>query len=326
MQEALQVRLKSEEFGLTSEQVDKLIAEGVQSETDLGLLGSEHIKTITGCTLLMSLKFGKAFAPAPVTVDINAEIPEGEKPTTQQVNTFATQLGMDPNMLSMMMMAGMSGNAGMGGMDISGMIPIPQIVAGYNPKIRNLYLMIMGQVENRLGVPVVVINEDGSVNSEMTIEYIMGLEEGRDPAENNIYFDGEGNPHEVIKTGVDAQSIYDADPIDSTRALQKNDMGTGRINWKNVSLEARQTAFYAVRSGEIDATNDNDLSWLRDHIKPGVSRLVFAGKAPKAIGSFNEARRTGALPTLRVTLNSTPRKKEFMPRRTARIGGEREAS
>jgi hypothetical protein len=229
---------------------------------------------------------------------------------------------MDPSTLSMMMMAGMTGNAGMGGMDISGMIPIPQIVAGYNPKVRNMFLMVMGQVENRLGVPVVVINDDGSVNNDLTVEYIMGLEEGRDSAENNVYFDGEGNPHEVIKTGVDAQSIYDADPIDSTRALQKNEMGTGRVNWKGVGLEARQTAFYAIKTGEISSENDNDLSWLRDHIKPGVSRLVFAGKAPKAIAAFNEARRTGALPTLRVTLSTGPRKKEFMPRRSAKIAGE----
>ena len=317
MQEALKNRLMSEEFGLTSEQVDKLVAEGVATEADLGLLGSEHIKTITGCNLLTSLKF-KAFTVAPV--DINAEIPEGEKPSTQQVNTFASQLGMDPNTLSMMMMAGMSSGAGMGGLDISGMIPIPHIVSGYNPKVRNMFLMIMGQLEKKYEVPIVVINEDGSVNFELTTEYLVGMEEGREPAENNIYYDGEGTPHEVIKVGVDAMSVYDADPIVSSKALQKNEMGTGRVNWKSVSLEARQTAFYAVQTGEVNPENDADLSWLRDHIKAGVSRLAFSGKAPKAINMFNEARRMGSLPTLRVMLTSGPRAKEFMPRRRATIG------
>ncbi|OGZ44451.1 MAG: hypothetical protein A3J55_04385 [Candidatus Ryanbacteria bacterium RIFCSPHIGHO2_02_FULL_45_17b] len=307
-------------LGLSEDQILKLDVEGVQSEEDLGLLNAHDIKQATGCNLLLAAKIVRAGAPSvpvldPIEVAPDAEIPEGTKPSPAQVNTFAASMGMDPNMLSIFMVAGMANNAGVG-MDLSGMIPVPQIVAGYNPKIRNMFLMIMDQVENRLGVPIVVIDSDGGINRDLTVEYIMGLEEGRDPAENNVYFDSAGMPYQVIQVGVDAQSIYDADPLDSTRALQKNGMGTGRINWINVSDAVRQTAYYAVtRTHEIDPKNDAHLAWLRDHIKPSSNHLVFSGQAPNAISEFNEGRRTGSLPTLRVMLTRGPRRVELMPRR-----------
>lgn len=325
MDDTLKARLMSE-FGLNEGQVGQLVAEGVTSESDLALLSADQIKQITGSTVMAAVKIVKALslpvaAPLPASEPVpalDAEIPEGAKPTPAQVSSFATSMGMDPSMLSMMMMAGMASSSGMGGMDLSGMIPVPQIVDGYNPKVRNMFLMIMDQVQNRLGVPIVVINGDGSINRKLTVEYVTGLEEGRDPAENNVYFDSTGTPYEVISVGVDAQSIYDADPLDSTRALQVNGMGIGHVNWSKVPDEVRQVAFYAVtRTHEIDPNNDAHLSWLRDHIKPTANRLVFNGQAPKAISEFNEARRTGSLPTLRVMLTRGPRKKEIMPRRRA---------
>ena len=99
-------------------------------------------------------------------------------------------------------------------------------------------------------------------------------------------------------------------------------MGIGRVNWKNVSDEVRQTAYFAVKTGEVDSANDAHMTWLRDHIKPGANRLVFNGLAPKSIGQFNEARRTGSLPTLRVMLNRSPRRPEIMPRRRRAVPNE----
>lgn len=319
MNETLKTQLT--ELGLNDEQIEKLKGEGVNEEADMQTLNGDDIKSVTSCGLVTARKVAAAFAPVAVpalgaaAADIAAEIPDDKGPSAAQVNNFATSMGMDPNMLSMMLMTGMASNAGMGEMDISGMIPVPQIVAGYNPKIRNMFLMIMGTLESRLGVPIIVINDDGSVNKDLTVEYINGLEEGRDPAENNVYFDGSGVPFEVIRVGVDAQSIYDADPCDPTRALQKNGMGIGRVNWNGVPLEVRQVAFYAVKSGEVNPANDADMTWLRDKITAASKRLVFQGKAPKAIASFNEAMRTGSLPTLRVMLTRSPRRREVMPRR-----------
>ncbi len=310
-------------LGLTEEQVAKLAAEGVKEATDMQTLSGDDIKSLTSCGLITARKVASAFVPAApeasvppmAAADPLAEIPDDKNPSAAQVNSFAASMGMDPNMLSMMMFAGVASNAGMGDMDISGMIPVAQIVAGYNPKIRNMPLMVMGTLESRLGVPIIVINDDGSVNQALTIEYINGLEEGRDAAENNVYFDADGVPYEVIRVGVDAQSIYDADPCDPTRALQKNGMGVGRVNWHGVSLEVRQAAYYAVKTGEVNPTNDADMTWLRDKIVPTSRRLVFQGKAPKAIAAFNEAMRTGSLPTLRVMLTRSPRRRETMPRR-----------
>ena len=324
MLDTLKIKLK--ELGLTDEQIPLLEKEGVNSEADMALLSADQIKAIAGCGVVTSIKIRVAFIPASTVpppdtsgapADPNAEIPDDKKPSPAQVNSFASALGMDSGMLTMMLMGGMVGNSGMGsGMDLSGMIPVPQIVAGYNAKVRNMFLLIMDQLESRLGAPVVVINQDGSVNRELTVEYITGLEEGREAAENNIYFDKAGDPYEVIRVGVDAQSIYDADPLDSTRALQVSGMGIGRVKWNDVSLEVRQVAYYAAsRTHEIDPSDDGKLSWLRDHVKPGSTRLVFSGMAPKAISEFNEARRTGSLPTLRVMLTRGPRKVEIMPRR-----------
>lgn len=314
MEDALKTKLIG--LGLTEEQIGKLKAEDANTEAGMSLLSGEDIKSITGCGLVTARQVAAAFKTATIeeVADPNTEIGEDEKPTKAQVNGLAAELGMDSSFLMMMLAGGAMG--GGADLDVSGMIPVARVVEGYNPKVRNMFLMLMGQIEGRHGVPVVVINSDGSVNKMLTVEYIEGLDEGRDPAENNIYFDDAGQPYEVIKVGVDAQSVYDADPLLPERALQKNGMGVGRISWSNVSLEVRQVAFFAAtKTHEIDSTNDAHLTWLRDHMKKGATRLVFHGQAPRAISEYNEAYRTGSLPTLRVMLSRAPRRKEVMPRR-----------
>jgi len=308
-------------LGLTEEQVGKLVAEGMAAESDVSLLSGDDIKLLTGCGLIVARKIVAAFAPAPVaapvaapvTLDASAPIPEGAQPSSADVSNFAGMLGMDSGMLAAFMFS--RGGEDGAGMDVSSMIPISRVVEGYNPKVRSMFYMVMGQVEARMNVPIVVINNDGSVNKPLTIEYIEGLEEGRDPAENNVYFDSTGAPYEVIAVGVDAQSVYDADPFDSTRALQKNGMGIGNVNWHGVSLEVKQVAYYAVQTGEVNPSDSSKMDMLRDKIKPDSRRLIFSGMAPKAIAKFNEASRSGSLPTLRVMLSRTPRRREIMPRR-----------
>lgn len=295
-------------------------------ETDLGVKSVEDLPMLTEADLLglgmkpvPARKLAAAFKPAPAagsngTTDPEKELGEDEQPSQAQMAGFANSLGIDPATMLMFM----GGN--FGEMDMSGMIPIATIVSGYNPKLRNMFLMVMGQIEKRLGVPIVVIDGDGAINKPLTIEYIEGLEEGRDPAENNIYFASDGTPHEVIRVGVDAQSIYDADPLEPTKALQKSGMGVGRVNWTGVSLEVRQVAYYAAtKTGEIDPKNDAHTAWLRDHVKKGTNRLIFHGQAPRAIGEYNEAARTGSLPTLRVMLSRGPRRPEIMPRRRSAV-------
>jgi hypothetical protein len=321
MNEDLKQRLITE-LGLSAEQADKLAAEGIKEAADMALLNAEQIKTVTGCTLLASIKIQNAFAPAPHSAPLeNVIAPEDgadakpPKPTPGEVSSFASGLGIDPAMLTMVLMGNMSAGTGME-MDLSSMMPIPGIVSGYNPKLRNIPYMVMGQIENRLRTPIVVINADGSVNSDLTVKYIMTLEEGFPPAENDVFYDDGGLPYQVIAVGVDAQSIFDADPLLPTNALQKSGMGVGRVNWKGTSLDVRQVAFYAAtQTGELSYESDANLTWLRDHIKPGVNYLVFQGQAPKAITAYNQALRTGSLPTLRVMLNRTARKPEVMPRR-----------
>lgn len=327
MNDALKQRLVSE-FGLTEEQAGKLAEEGVTNEADVALLDANEVKNITGCTLIAAKRMIAAFTPAPSVVigfpltgestsTADAVIPEGANPSPAQVNSFATSMGIDPSMLSMFMFAGMTGGAGID-MDFSSMLPIPQIIGGYSPKLRNMPYMIMGQLEKRLGSPIVVINADGSVNPDLTVKHVMSLEEGFEAPADGVYFDDAGTPYEIIRVGVDAQSIYDSDPLLPTKPLTKNGMGVGRVNWTGVSLEVRQVAFFAAtKTHELDPANDAHTSWLRDHIKPTAGRLVFQGQCPKAIAEYHEAARTGSLPTLRTMLTRTARRSEVMPRRRA---------
>lgn len=307
------VNVKLTELGVSEEMIGKIKEMGAVIVEDLAGLKEKDLID-AGMPMLQARRLIAALTPVKGTsVDPNRELAEGEEPTRAQVTGFAGALGLDPTAL-LLFMSGQGGD-----MDLSGMIPIKTLVDGYNPKLRNMYLMIMGQVESRLGVPIVVIDGDGAINRPLTVEYIEGLQEGRDPVDNNIYFDERSTPHEVIRVGVDAQSIYDADPLMPTKALQKSGIGTGRVNWKEVPLEVRQVAYFAAtKTKEIDPNNDAHQAWLRDHMKPDANRLVFHGQAPRAIGEYNEAARTGSLPTLRVMLSRNPRRLEIMPRRYRR--------
>ena len=304
------VTAKLKELGVDGEMIEKIKEMGAETVEDLAGLQEKDLID-AGMPVLKARKLIAVFVPTKsVDIDPNKELAENEELSSAQVTGFAGALGADPTAL-MLLMSGQGGD-----MDLSGMIPIVNLVNGYNPKRRDMFLMIMGQVENRLGVPIVVIDSDGAVNRSLTTEYIEGLEEGRDSAENNIYFNEEGVPHEVIPVGMDAQSIYDADPLMSDKALQKSGMGIGRVNWNGVPLEVRQVAYFAVtKTKEIDPDRDGHQNWLRNHMKPTATRLVFHGQAPQAISAFNEASRTGSLPTLRVVLSRNPRRQEIMPRR-----------
>ena len=329
MQETLKTRLA--ELGLATEQVAKLEAEGVTSEADIRLLSGADIKNIIGGGLVSAIKIRNAFEPvlvvplpappAPATspVDGNGHDdlaePTPTKVTPDEVKTFASNIGMDANMLNMVLMGNMVASTGTE-MDMSSMMPIPAIVGGYSPKRRDISFMVMSQIERRLGTAIVVINNDGSVNTDLTTKYVMSLEEGFPAPDDGVYTDDSGSPYQIVRVGVDAQSVYDSDPIVPGKALPKNNIGTGRVNWNSVSLEVRQVAYLAVtQTGEINPTNDSHLAWLRDHIKSGSNRLVFHGQAPRAITAYNEALRTGSLPTLRVMLTRTARRSEVMPRR-----------
>ncbi len=318
MEDALKKKLTGKDVGMTKDQVKKLETEaGVQTEADLAMLSDTEIKQYSGCTPVVAKKAQASVQPKEPAADPKAELDDGAAPSSAHVNGFAQQLGIDP-MMAMMFFNGTLGDD----MDLSSMMPISMVVEGYNPKVRNMFLMAMGHFERRFGVPIVVIDSNGGINKALTAEYIQSLEEGHDPMESAIYLDGDGEPYELIRVGVDAQSVYDADPLKPEKALPKNDIGTGRIKWKGVPLEVRQVAYYAVtQTKELDPSNDAHLTWLRDNVTKDSKRLMFHGQAPKAIAAYNDAARTGSLPTLRVMLSRGPRRKEIMPRRRRRPAG-----
>lgn len=314
-------------LGMTEEQVGKLVVAGASADEDIALLTAAEIAEYSGCPPITAKKVEKGFKSVPVAPVLVAadpsvastEVPVGSAPTPAQVSGFASVLGANESVVGMLLAGQLANGSGLD-MDLSmlGLSPA-RMVEGYRPKVRDLFYLGMDQLQARLGTPIVIINEDGSVNKPLTVEYVEGLEEGRDPAEDGVYFDNSGVAYQVIAVGVDAQSVYDADPLDSTRALQKSGLGAGRINWHGVSLEVKQVAYYAVKTGEVDPKNESQMSIIRDKIKPGVSRLVWTGMAPKAISMFNQENRSGSLPTLRVMLNRAPRRREIMSRRRTAV-------
>ncbi|HSI21350.1 MAG TPA: hypothetical protein VLA04_06730 [Verrucomicrobiae bacterium] len=316
MNDDLKKRLKS--LGLSDEQIEKLIAEGATNEGDIALISGDDIKTMTGCGLVTARKVADSFKPAPAATTAavtDTVIGEHDKPTETQIGEYASTLGMDSNTLMMFMMANAGSGMGMD-MDLSTMLPIPSIVAGYNPKIRNMPYLVMGQVERRLATPIIVINANGSVNVDLTNEYIKSLEEGFPKVEDGVYYDTAGAPYQVIRVGVDAQSVYDSDPVASDKALQPNGMGTGRINWNRVPIDVRQVVFFAVtQTNELNPGDETQLGRLRDKVKPEMNRLELKGDFPKAINAYNEALRTGSLPNLRVQLSRTAQTPRTMPNR-----------
>lgn len=323
MNEDLQKKLL--ELGLTDDQVKKLSEEGVKETADMASLSSGEVKAITGCGLVVAKKVAVAFAPAPTTptpADLEAEIPEGKEPNETMVRAYAKQIGLDPMTLMMFMSMGSLMGSGVEearGFDISQMLPsIDPIVRGYRPKVRNIAAMIMGQIEDRLGYPIVVINDDGSVNADHTITRIMELEEGRELTKEELstFYDKDAVAFDVIKVGVDAQSIYDCDPINPGHALSTNNIGLGRVKWNNIPMPLRQVLYYAATAtNEIGSDNETKLSWLRTNLKPEMKVGQLQGEFPEAVKLFREHNRLGDLPTLKVQLTRSPRRPEMFPRR-----------
>ncbi len=315
----LKTRLQSEEFGLNDEQIGKLEAAGLKEATDFALLSGTQIAEIASVGVITALKIGQAFAPTPVFTAPAAATSDSDDhpmtpPSKAEVNNFAGSLGMSSDVLMMVLMGNLAGG-GTNGMDFSGLIPYGPLLLSYNPRRKDIAYQVLASLERQLGTDIIVINSDGSINRELTAQYIESLEQGYDSAPDNIYTDRNGELHEIVRVGVDAQSIADADPLDSTKALQQNGQGIGRIQWGGVSLDVRQTVYFAVKTGEVGPANESSLVWLRDNVKPGMNRLILSRQAPKAIAMFNEASRTGNLPTLRVMLGRGPRKQEVTNRR-----------
>lgn len=284
-------------------------------------------------TTMRAIEEWRATSPAPTastvspSADPKAEIPEGTQPSRGQINAFATGVGMDPNMLWTFLLLGKLGDTDdAAGMDISSAFPVANILPGYSPKRRDMPYIIMGMIERRLKADgkigdddgIIAINQDGSVNIPITVAYIKTLDDNFEPAENNIYYDEAGKPYQLIKVGVDAQSVYDADPVDSSRPVGQNGLGVGRIRWTGVSLEVRQAIWYAAhQTAELSPEDETRMSWLRANIKPDTTLLDLNAEFPKAVMAYHADFRVGKLPSLRVQPTRQARRKTLGPNRRA---------
>lgn len=258
------------------------------------------------------------------TVDTEAEIPEGKAPSPAQLNGYASEIGVDPgNFMTFMMMSQMGGLGGVD-MDMSDWFPYETVASKYNPKKRNLHYIVMAQLEKRLGTPIVVINANGSVNAKETVAYIQSLEENDPPSTDGTWRGEDGEDYEIIKVGLDAQGVKDADPLDETRALQKYGIGIGKIDWSDAPLDVRLLCYYAAhKTGELDPNDKNQVGWLRDRIKPGVKRSDLSAQYTKANTMYNENSRMDSQKSLKVQSSSPVANRLNVPNRRVRTGPNR---
>lgn len=224
---------------------------------------------------------------------------------------FARQFGVDSGMLNMLLVGQLAGNQDM---DLSDFLPIAQIVAGYNPKKRGFYTRLLEAIANRHGGgPIVAINPDGSVNREATVAYIEDLEVYFEPLSDGEMFVYEGGSFELVPVGIDAQAVFDADPLAPDKPLRK-EKGTGRIDWAGVSLEVRQVIYYAANAtNEIDSNDTGHLRDLRKVIKKGVKVEDLTDDYPQAVARFRKDKRAGDLPSLKVMVTGGGRNAQNAP-------------
>ncbi len=314
MNEELKLELKG--LGLTDEQIAAIETTlGVTSREDMLFVTSEML---TGLAVrpVAAAKLLKHFAPV-VEPAIAPETPASTSatPSKKEMDEFTKQTGMGSDVVSMLLLGSLGQQNGVP-MDLTSIVPIARILEGYNPKIVNIWWNVLGQVENSLGgTPIIVINEDGGINKEETVAYISDLQTGFEAPSDDIYYSADGVGRQLIKVGVDAQSVYDMDPMNIGHALPQSGMGFGRIRWTGVGVDVRQIVYYAVAiTRELSPNDAAQQQWMRDNIKEGVSRLTLARQFPIANQKWNEGNTMGTLPILKVRLTRTGRRPETRPR------------
>lgn len=209
-------------------------------------------------------------------------------------------------------------------MDLSDFLPIAQIVAGYNPKKRGLYTRLLDAIAKRHGdVSIVAINEDGSIAREATVAYIEDLETYFVALDEGEMFVYDGGGYELVRVGIDAQAIFDADPLSPDKPLRK-EKGTGRIDWNGVSPDVRQVIYYAANvTNEIDPNDTSQLRGLRSVIKKDVKVESLTDDYPLAVARFRMDKRAGDLPSLKVMVTGGGRNAPNAPFRGGNQSGTR---
>lgn len=294
--------------GVADDVIAKLLGAGATSLEILGRATAEDltgfgVPIFTARHILASLQTPVASAP------VTPELAPGALPSQSQVSDLAGQLKIDPMTLMLLFSGGGSG------MDMGALIPVATIVEGYDPSRYDVIHTLMQKIQERLGgTPIVAINDDGSVNSAMTAEYVRGLERGFAPV-GGSYTGSDGASYEIISVGVDAQSSYPADPLKPSLPMRENEIGHGRIPWRGVSDDVRQLVYLAVQEGEIDPDDEGAMRWLRGVIQPGVTVLALGNDLPRAHVAYKAAKRGGTLPTLRASLTAS------QPERGSHDGG-----
>jgi len=283
--------------GLNDVQIGDLVVQGAEGADDIALLSADQIVEITGCGKIVAARIEKAFA-AKSEEDAGQDTKKGDD-QDEDPGKVAKTLGVAPDMLNMLLVGQLAGND----MDLSDVFPIAQIVAGYDPKRRGIWTNMMNRIaERHHGVPIVVINHDGTVNAEATSEYIEELETGFPPTGNT--YENNQTVYEVIAVGMDSTAVFDEDPLVPGAPLRKN-KGIGRINWTSVPLNVRQVVRIAVESThEIDAEDAATQRMLRNLIGDDTALTDLDDEMPKAIAEFHRRSRTGNLPQLKTTINA----------------------
>ena len=183
------------------------------------------------------------------------------------------------------------------------------LLEDYDPKRSDHPITIV--LKKRFGnTPVIVFKPDSTeVDIEATANYIADLDQGF-PEEETV--ESQGELVRVYKVGEVPNEIIDEDPLFEGSPLKRGRSIVNRVNWSDVSKEARQFIRILVETdGDIDPNNRRDVREIVQTASEGMGALKE--DFPETYLEFKEIKKAGRLPSLTMSMKEAEKSKSNNP-------------
>jgi len=182
------------------------------------------------------------------------------------------------------------------------------LLEDYNPNRSDHPVTIV--LKKRFGnKPVIVFKPDSTeVDIEATANYIADLDQGF-PEEDTV--ESQGELVRIYKVGDVPNKVIKEDPLFVGSPLKRERSIVNRVNWTNVSNEARQFVRIAVEIGEIDPNDRVDVrdivNMANDSVENGLTSLKQ--DFPEVYLEYKERKKLNNLPNLTMAMKEAEARK-----------------